>query len=129
MGMLRKFLISSIQRKEGIAKLYSLGGWKNPEKRKEFFYTLEGNDEKTYFYHCYKVPQRFTQGQIVRCWTETRDWEKEEPTTFDICYHHKYKVAIFSDYLFDKAVKDYIERAEKAIEWHKKEIERLKALI
>ena len=125
--MLRKFTIQSVQRKESIAKLYSFGG--TLEKRKEFFYTLVGDDEKIYFYHRWITPQRLTKGQTIRCWAKQRTFGEEEVKEFDIAYHSLYKCSIFSDYLFEKAVKDYIQRTQRQKEWNEREIERLKGLI
>lgn len=129
--MLRKFTIQSVQKEESVVGLYSFGDWKekHPQKRKEFHYTLNGNDGKTYFYHCLINPQHFTKGQTIRCWAKQKNLSEKDPKEFDIVFHSLYKRYIFSEYLFKKAVEDYIKKAEETIDWYKKEIERLKSLI
>jgi len=126
---LRKFTIQNVSRKSGIATMYSGFDFKHPYKRKEFNYTLIGNDGKTYYDHCYDKPKRYVENQIIRCWAERRGHLENEPKEYNLQYHSFYKTKLFTEYLFRKAVQDYIKCHKRSIERYKLEIKRLQSFL
>ncbi len=126
---LTRFVIESVERKESVAELLKFGDWekKHPEKRKEFHYTIFGDDGKTYLYHSWKTPVRLVRGQIIRCFSSEVNFSKEDGR-FKIEYHSLYKGPFLTKYIFEKAIQDYIGRSQKRIAADQEEIERLEKL-
>ena len=124
---LEKFTIVSIERKKELTKFISLGSMK-PQPRKEqmlrFSYVIKGNDENTYYYHCYHKPKRIVVGQTIRCFVQRRT-----DNSSDISYHPLYKKGLLTSHLFKKAIQDYLERSQKSIVFYQEEMKKLKSHI
>ena len=125
-----KFTIVSVDRKKSLAKFFSFGDWglKHPQKRKRFDYTILGDDGNTYHHYQYKTSVRLMKGQIVRCFSSQQKYRDEEDGHWKIEYHSLYKGPFLTEYMFEKAIEDYIGRHRKSIDWEMKEIERLEKL-
>ena len=67
------------------------------------------------------------KGQTIRCFSSQSIYSKKDEN-FKIEYHSLYKGPFLTEYMFEKAIEDYIGRHRESIDLESKEIERLRKL-